>query len=71
VHNRIDAEFEFRDGLIIRHRDRFAFWHWATQALGLTGRLLGWTTLVQDRVRAQAAQGLDAFIEHTTLRQER
>lgn len=26
VHNRIDALFAFRDGLIVRHIDRFSFW---------------------------------------------
>lgn len=63
VHNRIDAEFEFRDGLILRHRDHFDLWRWSRQALGLKGALLGWSPLVRNRVRAQAAAGLDAFIE--------
>ena len=46
VLNRIDAEFEFdADGLIVRHRDRFDFWAWSRQALGLPGLLLGWTPL--------------------------
>ena len=44
VHNIIDAEFEFdSQGLIKRHRDRFSFWHWSRQALGMKGLLLGWT----------------------------
>lgn len=58
-------DVEFVDGRIIRYHDRFNFWRWATQALGPTGRLLGWTTLVKHRVRSQAAGGLDAFIERT------
>ena len=29
VHNRIDAKFEFKDGLIYRHTDRFSFWRWS------------------------------------------
>ena len=42
VLNRIDARFEFNEqGLITHHRDRFDFWHWARQALGLPGWLLG------------------------------
>lgn len=61
VHNRIDARFEFRDGKIIRHRDRFDFWAWASQALGPMGRLLGWSSFVKNRVRATAAKNLASF----------
>ncbi len=62
VHNRIDARFEFEDGKIIRHRDSFSFWAWASQALGPTGLLLGWSGLVRNRVRAKAAKNLAAFL---------
>jgi ketosteroid isomerase-like protein len=62
VHNKIDARFEFRNGKIIRHRDSFDFRAWASQALGPTGRLLGWSGLVKNRVRAQAAKSLAAFM---------
>jgi ketosteroid isomerase-like protein len=61
VHNRIDATFELRDGRIIRHRDRFGFWAWASQALGPIGSLLGWSPLLRRRVRAQAARSLAKF----------
>ncbi|HVT37003.1 MAG TPA: nuclear transport factor 2 family protein, partial [Nevskiaceae bacterium] len=63
VHNIIDADFEFRDGLIVRHVDRFDFHRWAGQALGLAGKLLGGTSLLQNKVRAQAAAGLDAWLQ--------
>lgn len=62
VHNKIDARFEFQDGKIIRHRDSFNFWAWASQALGLTGRLLGWSGFVKNRVRTKAAKSLAAFM---------
>ena len=62
VHNRIDARFEFRDGKIIRHRDSFSFWGWARQALGPMGWMLGWSGLVRNRVRSQAARNLAAFL---------
>ena len=62
VHNKINARFEFLDGKIIRHRDRFNFWGWASQALGPTGRMLGWTTYLTNRVRRQAAKSLDEFM---------
>ena len=63
VLNRIDAEFEFdRAGLITRHRDRFDFWRWSRQALGMPGLLLGWSPLLRAKVRAQAAKNLERFI---------
>ena len=49
VENRIDATFEFRDGRIVRHRDRFDLYRWARQALGPKGLLLGWLPPVQAR----------------------
>jgi len=62
VHNVIDATFAFRDGKIVEHTDVFDFWRWSAQALGPMGKLLGWTPLVRNKVRAQAARGLDAFL---------
>ena len=61
VRNVIDAEFEFRDGLIVRHTDRFDLWRWAGMALGLKGTLLGWTPLVQNAIRKEALRGLEGF----------
>ena len=70
VHNRIDAEFEFRDGLIIRHTDRFDFWAWARQALGPAGLLLGWTPVVRNKVRSTARRSLETYMqEHQTIAQ--
>lgn len=61
VYNVIDAEFELRDGLIQRHRDRFDFWRWSRQALGPAGLLLGWTPLLHNKVKAQAAANLARY----------
>ena len=58
VVNRIDATFAFRDGLIVRHDDRFDLWGWLRQALGLKGVVLGWLTPVKRAVQAQAARAL-------------
>jgi ketosteroid isomerase-like protein len=58
VHNVIDATFEFRDGRIVRHTDRFDLYRWSRQALGAAGVLLGWSPLLQNKVRAMAAKGL-------------
>jgi ketosteroid isomerase-like protein len=62
VHNRIDARFEFQDVKIIRHRDSFDFWAWASQALGPIGRLLGWSGYLKNRVPSQAERNLAAFL---------
>jgi hypothetical protein len=62
VHNVIDAQFEFRDGLILRHVDRFDFYRWSRHALGLPGLALGWTDKLRAKVRANGAQGLQDFI---------
>ena len=61
VHNRIDARMRFRDGLIVEHVDRFDFWAWSRQALGAPGLLLGWTPMLRNKVRAQAATKLALF----------
>ena len=62
VHNRIDATFEFQDGLIARHVDRFSLWRWAAMALGAKGALLGWLPPVRAEIRARAARGLAAYM---------
>jgi ketosteroid isomerase-like protein len=61
VHNRIDARMRFRDGLIVEHVDHFDFWAWSRQALGAPGLLLGWTPMLRNKVRAQAATKLALF----------
>lgn len=62
VHNIINASFAFKDGKIYRHNDHFPFWKWTRMALGTTGNLLGWTPLLQNKVRQQAATSLKKFI---------
>jgi ketosteroid isomerase-like protein len=65
VHNIIDASFEFRDGRIAKHTDRFDLYRWARQALGPAGVVLGWTPLLQNKVRAMAAKGLADYQRNT------
>ena len=62
VHNVIYASFEFKDGLIYRHTDRFDFWRWSKMALGTTGILLGWTPFIERKVRERARRRLDKFM---------
>lgn len=62
VHNQIDATFKFADGKIIEHHDSFDFWKWTRMALGVPGVLLGWTPIIQGKVRATAKASLAAFM---------
>jgi ketosteroid isomerase-like protein len=62
VLNRIDATFEFAGGKIVRHTDSFDLYRWARQALGPVGLLLGWTPMVQRKIRHTAAAALDKFV---------
>ena len=61
VVNDIQACFVMRDGLICQHDDTFDLWRWSRQALGVPGMLLGWSPLMQNKVRLQAFKGLRAF----------
>jgi ketosteroid isomerase-like protein len=61
VHNRIDATFVFRDGLVVRHIDTFDVWRWSRQALGAPGLLLGWSGFMRRRIREQAGARLAAW----------
>ena len=61
VVNRVRSLYAFRDGLIVRHYDHFAFWRWASQALGVGGMLLGWFAPVKWAVRRRAARSLERF----------
>jgi hypothetical protein len=58
VHNVILSTFQLKDGLILDQRDEFDLWRWSRQALGWKGLLLGWTTMLQGRVRGMAAKRL-------------
>jgi len=63
VVNVIDAEFTFREGKIVTHRDHFDFAAWAGQALGLSGKLFGKTAWLRNKVRKTAAGNLRRFME--------
>jgi hypothetical protein len=64
VHNVIDSVFEFNQaGLITRQRDRFNFWNWSRQALGLPGILLGWNPSFRTMVKRQAEVNLENYLQ--------
>jgi ketosteroid isomerase-like protein len=62
VHNIIDAKFKFKDGKIIEHNDTFDLWRWTRMALGTSGILLGWTPMVQKKIRNLAQSNLQKFM---------
>lgn len=67
VHNRIQSDFEFKEGKIAVHHDSYSLWTWAAQALGLKGRLTGWLPPVQKSIRQEATAGLEMYIKRKRL----
>jgi len=63
VHNEIDAQFYFKDELIVQHLDTFDLWCWARMALGINGVILGWSGFMQNKIRQMAMKQLEHFIK--------
>ena len=63
VHNIIRSEFKFSNGKIIEHHDSFDLWRWSRMALGTSGILLGWSPIVQNKIRRTANSALRKFID--------
>ena len=61
VHNKIDAEFAFKDGKISKHTDHFDLRRWSSQALGWKGMLLGGTGFFKKKLQQQTNRMLDKF----------
>ncbi len=68
VHNVIEAQFGFHEGLILAHRDRFDLWRWSRQALGLSGLLLGWSPWMNGRIQREARTQLTKWMTQGTTR---
>lgn len=58
VHNRVSSTLVLKDGLILVQKDSFNFWCWSRQALGISGLLLGWSSMLRGKVRGMAAKRL-------------
>jgi ketosteroid isomerase-like protein len=63
VHNRITANILVENGRIVQHHDHFNLHKWASQALGITGYLLGWTGFFQKKLQQQTKNLLKQFQE--------
>ena len=68
VINKIIAQFQFKDGLIIKQVDDFNIWKWSKQAFGITGYLLGWTGYFQKKIREKALWSLKKYQSTIKLR---
>ena len=69
VVNIIRTQFQFKDGLIIKHTDDFDIWKWSKQALGFRGYLFGWTSFLQKKMQQQALSSLKKYKEITSTKQ--
>ncbi len=63
VHNIIEANFQFKDGLIIRHADSFDFYRWARMAFGIKGTIIGWAPFFRRMVQSRVNGLLKRFME--------
>lgn len=61
VINHIQAQFEFQNGKIIRHTDKFDLWLWSQQALGWKGYVFGWTPFMKMGIRKMAIKSLSKY----------
>jgi ketosteroid isomerase-like protein len=61
VLNIVSAEFEFKDGKIIKHTDSFDIYKWSKQALGMKGYLLGWTSFMKHKIQQQSTTLLKKY----------
>lgn len=61
VENHVTSVMEFKDGLIYKQRDHFDLWKWSGQALGISGKLLGWTGFLKTKLRDKARGNLDKY----------
>jgi hypothetical protein len=61
VHNPIQSNFRFQDGLIIEHIDTCDALDWGVQALGLKDGILSW--LFPAKRKEKAMEKLRKFIE--------
>ncbi len=61
IHNIVHAEFRFKEGKIISHKDTFDLYKWSKQALGSKGLILGWTPFFKNKLQIQTNRLLSNF----------
>ncbi|MCF6141334.1 nuclear transport factor 2 family protein [Flavobacterium sp. K77] len=63
VVNKIQAQFQFENGLISKHTDDFDLYKWSKQAFGFKGTLLGWTGFFQKKLQQRASASLRHYMQ--------
>ncbi len=61
IHNIVQAEFRFKEGKIISHKDTFDLYKWSKQAMGIKGFILGWTPFFKNKLQIQTNKLLSNF----------
>lgn len=61
VTNLVTAQFELKDGKITKHTDDFDLWKWSSQALGVAGKLLGWSSFMRNKIQEQTGKLLKDY----------
>tara|TARA_R110002049_G_scaffold62062_8_gene166312 strand:+ start:257 stop:733 length:477 start_codon:yes stop_codon:yes gene_type:complete len=67
VHNKIDATFQFKDDLIIKHTDEFNLHKWSKQAMGIKGIFFGGMQFFKNKLQNQTNYLLDKFMKGKKL----
>lgn len=62
VVNKIKAHMRIENGQISEHSDLFNIWKWSSQAMGLTGKLLGWSGFMKNKIQYNAKKSLMRFM---------
>jgi len=62
VVNEIQANFKFKEGKIIEHKDAFNVWKWTQQALGPIGYVLGWTSFMKNKIQKTTNKQLAKYM---------
>jgi ketosteroid isomerase-like protein len=63
VVNSIRANMRFANGEIVEHSDAFSLHKWSSQALGFMGKLFGWNSFFQRKIKNQAKRNLLKFMQ--------
>lgn len=59
--NKISAEFMFKEGKIIKHKDNFDLKTWATQAIGWKGKVIGGTSYFKKKLQYRSRKLIQNF----------
>jgi ketosteroid isomerase-like protein len=67
VINNGKAYMKIENGLIIEHSDGWSFHGWSAQAIGILGKLLGWSSFFKNKVKNNARKSLLEYMQKNTV----